>query len=627
MNPLNRPLTLSLPLTACALAVAALVTACGGGGASGPPDLVPPTVTITDNVATASTAGPVTFNFAFSESVGTTFITDDVVVSGGTKGAFAMAADGKSATLVVTPTANATGTIKVDLASGVFSDLAGNMSTAAYTGSQDYSTVVVVPVSGSTGTCTATSCTTFSAAGIAFGLFENNGGTVEIANDPNDATNKVVKFVKKPTDNDYFGTTITGLAGPAVLTATDKTVTLRVYSPAAGTNMLLKLEGGTGGPASTEKDAVTTKAGAWETLTFVMPDAGTFSATVLFPNGRSKVSADTTIYVDELKFPAAASGGSACVSPGCIDFAGAAIGFGLFENNGGTVAIANDPLDATNKVAKFVKKPADNDYFGTTITGLGASVVLTSAAKTVTMRVYSPAAGTNFLLKFEGGTGGPATTEKDAVTTKANAWETLTFVMPDAGTFSTIVVFPNGRSKVSADTTLYIDDLKFPATTGGGGGAAAPTTAPTAPTVAAANVKSLFSDAYPTTAGFDLPNWGQSQIVTEVTVAGNKVLKGDQFTYQGFQFDPLNATTLGLTNLHIDIWSADATPVKAYIISAGQDSESVDIVPTAGAWKGVDIPLSSFTKINKGAVFQLKLDTTLQPTKKVMYFDNLYFWK
>ena len=97
--------------------------------------------------------------------------------------------------------------------------------------------------SGSTGTCTAPNCTDFSSPGITFAPFENGGGgTVEIADDPNDATNKVVKFVKKPGDGDYFGTTISGLAGPATLTATSKTVTLRVYSPAVGTNFLLKLE-------------------------------------------------------------------------------------------------------------------------------------------------------------------------------------------------------------------------------------------------------------------------------------------------------------------------------------------------------------------------------------------------
>jgi hypothetical protein len=165
--------------------------------------------------------------------------------------------------------------------------------------------------SGSTGTCAAPNCTDFSAAGITFGLFENQGGgTVEIASDPNDAGNKVVKFVKKAGDSAFFGTTIGGLAGPATLTATDGTVTLRVYSPAAGTNFLLKLEGGPGG-AIVEKDVATTLAGAWETLSFDLSagPVGTYATVVIFPYGRSTVTADTVMYVDELKFPAAVTAG------------------------------------------------------------------------------------------------------------------------------------------------------------------------------------------------------------------------------------------------------------------------------------------------------------------------------
>ena len=178
-----------------------------------------------------------------------------------------------------------------------------------------------------------------------------------------------------------------------------------------------------------------------------------------------------TLYFDNLYFwKPAASGGGGCAAPNCVDFSGSGIGFGPFENPAGTVAIANDPLDASNKVVKFVKKAADPDYFGTVITGLGVSPLLTASSKTVTMRVFSPRVGTNFLLKFEGGSGGPATTEKDVVTTVANAWETLSFVMPDVGTYTTVVVFPNGRSRVTADTTMYIDDLKFPAVAPVGGG-------------------------------------------------------------------------------------------------------------------------------------------------------------
>jgi hypothetical protein len=155
----------------------------------------------------------------------------------------------------------------------------------------------------------------------------------------------------------------------------------------------------------------------------------------------------------------------------------------------------------------------------------------------------------------------------------------------------------------------------------------APTTAPAVPTEDAADVVSLYSDEYTTTGGFDLPYWGQSSMLADTTVASNKVLKGEAFTYQGFQFGEVNATEKGLGKLHLDIWSQDATPVKVYVISAGQDSEYVAVTPTAGAWKSVEVDLDAFTKIDKTKIFQVKLDTGIQPTTKVMYFDNIYFAK
>jgi hypothetical protein len=396
------------------------------------------TVTATYNNATT---GPVTAD--------STFISSDSSVATVSPAGIVTAVAVGTATITATHTAS------------------GKIGTAA---------VTVSVTSGSTGTCAAPNCTDFSAPGIGFGPFENQGGgTVELSSDPNDAANKVVKFVKKPGDGDYFGTPITGLAGPFVLTAADKSITLRVYSPAVGTNFLLKLEGGAG-PATTEQDVATTVAGQWETLTFVMPDAGTYSAVVIFPNGRSSVTADTIMYVDELKFPVGSGGGGGasgntgtCAAPNCTDFSAAGIGFGPFENQGGgTVELASDPNDAANDVVKFVKKPGDGDYFGTTITGLAGPATLTATDKTVTLRVYSPAVGTNFLFKLEGGPGG-AVVEKDVATTVAGAWETLSFDLSGGadGTYATIVIFPHGRSTVSVETTMYIDELKFPAAGGG----------------------------------------------------------------------------------------------------------------------------------------------------------------
>jgi Bacterial Ig-like domain len=120
----------NLHLSACALACASLVAACGGGDAGPPPDALAPTVSISSN-ASGTVKGDVTYTFTFSEDVGTSFTADDVTVTGGTKAASVTKASATSYTLVVTPTANTTGSIAVSVAASKFSDAANNANTAA----------------------------------------------------------------------------------------------------------------------------------------------------------------------------------------------------------------------------------------------------------------------------------------------------------------------------------------------------------------------------------------------------------------------------------------------------------------------------------------------------------------
>lgn len=135
MNSLSKNLVQS----GGAVAVAALLAACGGGEVTTPPDTVPPTVTITDNVSADNATGPVTFTFTFSEDVGTTFVAEDITVTGGTAGAFTRVS-GTEATLVVTPVASSTGTISVGVAANKFKDLALNDNTVAASAQQAYDT-------------------------------------------------------------------------------------------------------------------------------------------------------------------------------------------------------------------------------------------------------------------------------------------------------------------------------------------------------------------------------------------------------------------------------------------------------------------------------------------------------
>ncbi len=153
--------------------------------------------------------------------------------------------------------------------------------------------------------------------------------------------------------------------------------------------------------------------------------------------------------------------------------------------------------------------------------------------------------------------------------------------------------------------------------------AQAPTVAATTPTVAAANVISLFSGAYTDRAGTDwFPNWGQSTVVTEVMIAGNATKKYTTFNYQGVALTgTVNVTTM--THLHLDLWTPDCTSFKVSLISAGPVEQAVTLTPTLSGWNSFDIPLSSYTTPNKAAIFQLKLEGT--PSGSTVYLDNIYF--
>jgi hypothetical protein len=128
--------------------VCAALVGCGGDAEAPPPpvsstpapsgpDTTPPTVTIASDVSAPTASGPVTFTFVFSEDVGISFEASDIVVTGGTAGAFTRIG-GTQATLVVTPTPGVTGTMTVSVAAGTFTDIAGNANTAGASASKPY---------------------------------------------------------------------------------------------------------------------------------------------------------------------------------------------------------------------------------------------------------------------------------------------------------------------------------------------------------------------------------------------------------------------------------------------------------------------------------------------------------
>ena len=148
--------------------------------------------------------------------------------------------------------------------------------------------------------------------------------------------------------------------------------------------------------------------------------------------------------------------------------------------------------------------------------------------------------------------------------------------------------------------------------------------ATTPPARTAGNVISLFSDAYTNLTGTDFfPNWGQSTVVSDVTIAGNATKLYSNLNYQGLG---LSAATdfSAMQNLHLDIWTTDVTTLVVKLINPGPFEQPVTITPTANSWYSVDIPLSSYTVngIALNNVIQLSFTGSGE-----FYLDNLYFWK
>ena len=447
-------------------------------------DTTAPTLSITDD-ADGVAMGDVLFTLTPSEDIGTSLVAADVVVEGGTAGAFTAGAEG-SATLVVTPPANALGTLTLTVAAGAFEDLAGNASAEAATATQDFDTRVE-----------NTLLHDFEDAPDLRGF---GGVSAAIAPDPDDALNQVLSMTKAADATFFAGATMFRCEdeGIAVLpfSATATTMSARVWSPVAGIPVRLKVENSGAGERSVETDTPTTVAGAWEVLVwdFTAPAVDTpaldFGTTydkvaVFFDFGATGADAGEarTYFLDDLRFLGADFDGRACPVPMSagslpITFDDPALTYG-FNAFGGTTGamVVTDPDDAGNQVAQVTKSDTAEGSAGTTFfTGPDESIPvipITATATRVTLRVRSPRAGIPVRLKIEEALDPTRSVETEAMTTGVDTWETLTFDFATEATGTAAldptyvfnqatVFFDFGRAGADGGGgTFFYDDLAF----------------------------------------------------------------------------------------------------------------------------------------------------------------------
>jgi len=154
-------------------------------------------------------------------------------------------------------------------------------------------------------------CISFDETNMALGPF--NELITSFVSDPLDANNMVLKLTKTPSGITWAGVTLdlsgSGAGTVPEITFTDnKLMALRVWSPAVGEAMMLKIENSTDNTISIEALAHTQTANVWETLVFDFNQGSQrFDSTKRYdrisvmPHFGSQVVANTTYLIDELK--------------------------------------------------------------------------------------------------------------------------------------------------------------------------------------------------------------------------------------------------------------------------------------------------------------------------------------
>jgi hypothetical protein len=304
-----------------------------------------------------------------------------------------------------------------------------------------------------------------------------------------------------------------------------------------------------------------------------------------------------------------------------------------FTTGGGaTYSSAADPENGANTVGQMI---GGTDQWNSRIDlTLATYIDMTTASKTITFDFYTTEAVVmTGLVQVSNEENGGFPIEVQFTTDGNIGWETITVDFTNAAN-----AFPNAGSPVNygqyaqfsifsnfGDTgtsTYYIDDIA-----GAANGAAVPSdlsvNAPT-PTNDAADVISVYSDAFTSIATNLNPAWGQGTATSEIAINGNNVLKYANLDYQGLEYTSSDVSAMEY--VHLDYYTDDATAFEFFLIAGGENAYNVatDAGFATGAWVSLDIPLSFFSDAGRDLTAAFQFKTVGNGT---IYLDNIYFWK
>ena len=324
---------------------------------------------------------------------------------------------------------------------------------------------------------------TFDDATVDYSVSDFGNNSSSIVADPTNAANQVMKTIKTVGAETWAGTTIgkdLGFASAIPVSSTASKMSVRIYSPAAGIVIRLKIEDHRDGTHSVETDTKTTMGNQWETIVFDFNNPATGSpinsaytydkASIFFDFGKS--GDGRTYYTDDVKFVSGTSGTLSQINLP-VTFDDPSVNYTVTDFGNNLTAAAIDPAMAGNNVKKTIKQSGAETWAGTTIgtpSGFASAIPISATRTKMTVRVYSPAAGLTIRLKIEDHGNNTHTVETEAKTMAASQWETLTFDFstPASGTAAINTTYTYDMASIFFDfgnpgngAVFYWDDVKF----------------------------------------------------------------------------------------------------------------------------------------------------------------------
>ncbi len=436
-------------------------------------------------------------------------------------------------------------------------------------------------------------------------------------------SNKVASYTKPEGSETWAGTTI-ALDEPIDF-SNESYISLDVWSPEAGTEVVFKVENLENADLFVEATATTTVAEGWETLIFDMNEFDPsidYGRIVLFFNLDVPGTGETyyfdnieTTRLELIKLP--------------INFESENIDYAWSGFGGAGAGVIDNPdrsgINTSNKVTELGKGEGAEVWGGVSL-NLDEALSFENGT-TVKMKTWSPEAGVPILLKFEDsdsepdGNGNPSVfVEVTQNTTVANEWEELSFDLSSFEAFDEnidydrlIVFYDYGNS--GAGTSFYFDDVMI------------------------GDVQteyiSMFSDLAD---DVEVDTWRTDWSVTdyeEVEFEGRLSKHYFNLDFGGIETiaSPIDATNM--THFHTEFYTDNATVFRVKLVDlgpdgvfgGGDDSESEVVIenPAQNEWVSLDIPLSEFENLAGMSNIGQLIYSGLPAGGVNLYVNNIYF--